>query len=82
MVNRKRDFEQSLRDLETFVALSRDRLNSPAKVAKVERELEVMRSGRVPTWFDLWPTAVRYGVIALALLLLVGLARWLLRRMA
>lgn len=80
VVNRTRDFEQSLRDLETFVRLSRDRQNRAAKVAKVERELEIMRSGRLPTAWDMWPAPLRYGVPLAGLLLLLGLGAWLVRR--
>ncbi len=77
---RHRDFEQSLRDLETFVALSTHRLNSDAKVEKMNRELEVMRAGRVPNAFDLLPTPVRYGAMGGGALVLLLLAVWLARR--
>ena len=80
VVTRKRNFEASLRDLETFVRLSRERQNSAAKVAKVERELEVMRTGRVPTAWDLWPASLRWGLPAALLLLLAGVGVWLVRR--
>lgn len=80
VVNRRRDFSQSLADLETFARLSQRRQNSAAKEAKVQRELEVMRSGRVPTAFDLLPAPARYGAIGLGVLLVAGLAWWLVRR--
>jgi len=80
VVNRHRDFEASLRDLETFVRLSRARQNSAAKVAKVERELEVMRTGRVPTAWDLWPAWLRWGLPAAGLLLLISIGIWMVRR--
>lgn len=82
VVNRRRDFAQSLADLETFVRLSRQRQNSAAKEAKVNRELEVMRAGRVPNAFDMLPAPVRYGALGLGGALLVGLAVGLARRPA
>lgn len=82
VVNRRRDFSQSLADLEMFVRLSQKRQNSAAKEAKVNRELEVMRAGRVPNAFDMLPAPVRYGALGLGGLLLAGLAWWLMRRSA
>ncbi len=77
---RQRDFEQSLRDLETFERLSRNRQNSDAKNAKIARELEVMRSGRAPNAFDVLPTPVRYGIGLGGAALVLGLGIWFARR--
>ncbi|HAN30941.1 MAG TPA: hypothetical protein DCQ06_05035 [Myxococcales bacterium] len=80
VMTRHTDFEGSLRDLETFVRLSQNRLNSDAKIYKMNRELEVMRSGRVPTKFDLLPPFARWGIILGILALLIGGAVTLWRR--
>ncbi len=80
VMRRHTDFEGSLRDLETFVRLSQGRQNSPSKIFKMHRELEVMRSGRLPNAFDLLPDWLRWALIAAALLLVAGVGvvvvRW------
>ncbi|MCO4760521.1 MAG: hypothetical protein KC502_03410 [Myxococcales bacterium] len=80
VMRRNTDFEGSLRDLETFVRLSKGRQNSAAKVFKMHRELEVMRSGRLPNAFDLLPDWLRFSLMGLAGLLLATIAfltvRW------
>jgi len=76
---RERDFEQSRRDLEKFVQLSQKRQNSDPKVAKITRELEIMRDGRVPNRFLMWPAPVRWGLGAAAVLLLLAIG-WRIAR--
>ena len=73
VMNRRRDFSQSLIDLETFARLSQKRQNTEAKETKVNRELEVMRTGRLPNAFDMLPAPLRYGALGIGGGLLVGL---------
>jgi tetratricopeptide (TPR) repeat protein len=80
IVGRAKDFEQSLRDLETFVERSKGRRDHPNKVAKIQRELAIMRSGRAPTWFDLQPAGLRWSAWGGGGLLITALAVWLVRR--
>lgn len=79
VMRRETDFEASLRDLETFVRLSKGRQNSAAKVFKMHRELEVMRSGRLPNAFDMLPDWLRYSLMTLAVVLLGALGLLLVR---
>jgi tetratricopeptide (TPR) repeat protein len=80
LMRRDTDFEGSLRDLEKFVRLSARRQNSPEKVHKMHRELQVMRSGRVPNAFDLLADWLRWSILAAVALLLTAIGWWLLRR--
>ncbi len=80
VMRRHTDFEGSLRDLETFVRLSEHRQNSPEKVFKMHRELEVMRSGRVPNAFDLLPDWLRWSILAGLAAFLLLLAAMLIRK--
>ena len=80
ILNRERDFDQSLADLERFERLSRGRLITTTKLHRVRRTIEVMRSGRLPTWWDLLPGWLRWGLPIAVVLALLALGMRSIRR--